>query len=147
MNHYEEKRQARIDRLNQAADKAEQSANEKYEAASKMAERIPLGQPILVGHHSEQWDKNYRNKTHNKFEQAYNEQKRAEKLRARAEAAENNTAISSDDPEAIPKLEKKFEELQNFQEHMKAANKYYKKNGTCVGFENFSEEEARQMDA
>lgn len=146
MNHYEEKRQARIERLNQAADKAEESANEKYETASKMAERIPPGQPIHVGHHSEQRDRNYRNKTHNKFEQAYNELQRAANLRARAEAAENNTAISSDDPDAIPKLEKKLEELQDIQEHMKAVNKYYKKNGTCVGCENLSEEEAVQMD-
>ena len=68
-------------------------------------------------------------------------------LRAKAEAAENNTAISSDDPEAVSKLEKKLESLQKSQEVMKAVNKYYKQHGTCVGCAEIDEDTARKLDA
>ena len=80
-----------------------------------MSEAIPFGQPIIVGHHSEQSDRNYRKRISDKFESAFREQGKADELRAKAEAAENNTAISSDDPEAIQKLKDKllgFEESQ-----------------------------------
>ena len=43
MNNYEEKKQARIDRLKQAADRAEQRANSEFNSAHKMAEAIPFG--------------------------------------------------------------------------------------------------------
>ena len=41
MNKYEEKRQARIDRLNEAADRAEKRASDTYDSARKMSEAIP----------------------------------------------------------------------------------------------------------
>ncbi len=96
MNKYEEKRQARIDRLNKAADRAEKRASDTYDSARKMSEAIPFGQPIIVGHHSERSDRNYRKRIDDKFESAFREQSKADELRAKAEAAENNTAISSD---------------------------------------------------
>ena len=147
MNKYEEKRQARIDRLNNAADRAEKHASDIYISAEKMSQSIPFGQPIIVGHHSESRDKNFRKRMGNKFEQAFREQNHADELRARAEAAENNTAISSDDPEAVQKLQEKLRKLEEGQEMMKSVNRYYKKNGTCVGCELITEEQARKLDA
>lgn len=41
--------------------------------------------------------------------------------------------ISSDDPNAIQKLEDKLKELQELQDRMKAANAYYRKNKTLDG--------------
>ena len=87
MNKYEEKRQARIDRLNEAADRAEKRASDTYNSARKMSEAIPFGQPIIVGHHSEQSDRNYRKRIDDKFESAFREQGKADALRAKAEAA------------------------------------------------------------
>jgi len=52
---------------------------------------------------------------------------------ARAEAAASNTAISSDDPEAVEKLQAKLEELQAEQTMMKAVNAYYRKHKTLDG--------------
>ena len=43
MNKYEEKRRARIDRLNEAADRAEKRASDTYDSARKMSEVIPVG--------------------------------------------------------------------------------------------------------
>ena len=146
MNKYEERRQARIDRLNNAADRAEKRASDIYSSAEKMSQAIPFGQPIIVGHHSESKDRNFRKRMGDKFEKAFREQSHADALRARAEAAENNTAISSDDPEAVQKLQEKLKKLEDGQEMMKAVNRYYKKNGTCVGCELITEEQARKLD-
>ena len=66
--------------------------------------------------------------------------------RSKAEAAENNTAISSDDPEAVTKLKEKLEKLQNSQSYMKKVNAYYRKNGTMKGFEGISDEKAAEID-
>ena len=46
----------------------------------------------------------------------------AEHARDRAEAAENNHAISGDDPEALNRLRAKLAKLEKLQEQMKAAN-------------------------
>jgi len=56
--------------------------------------------------------------------------KKASYYAACAEAAASNTAISSDDPEAIEKLKAKLEGLQAGQTMMKAINAYYRKHKT-----------------
>lgn len=43
----------RAERLDDRAERAEQAAQTSREAARAISDRIPLGQPILVGHHSE----------------------------------------------------------------------------------------------
>lgn len=57
-----------------------------------------------------------------------------------------NNAISSDDPKAIEKLTEKLHKCEKEQEFMKNANAYYKKNGTCVGYEGVSDELAAKLD-
>lgn len=69
MNPYEAKQEARRERLVIAAGRASAESVERYNAASKMAEVIPFGQPILVGHHSERRDRNYRSKISSGFKQ------------------------------------------------------------------------------
>jgi hypothetical protein len=50
---YEARRAARIDRLHARAEKARTESASAEQQARRMADVIPLGQPILVGHHSE----------------------------------------------------------------------------------------------
>ena len=50
---YHERREARIDRLRDRADKHKAEGESKMESGRKMLHAIPFGQPILVGHHSE----------------------------------------------------------------------------------------------
>lgn len=64
----------------------------------------------------------------------------------KAEAAERNTAIFSDDPEALTKLKEKLEGLQVAQTRMKQINAYYRKHGTCQGFHGLSDEQAEKLD-
>lgn len=124
---YEERRAARIERLRERAERKESEANAHFEKARTMSSVIPMGQPILIGHHSENKDRRYRDKIHNTMGKGVELSSEAERLRERAEAAENNNAIFSDDPEAVTKLKKKLEELQNNQELMKNVNSILRK--------------------
>jgi hypothetical protein len=104
VNSYEQKKAARIERLRARADKTGAEGAAKYESGRARLERIPFGQPIHVGHHSERGDRNYRAKACGAIEKGFELLKESDRLDARADAAERNTAISSDDPEALVKL-------------------------------------------
>ena len=126
-HNYEERKQKRIDKCNELAEKNAEKADQLYNDAKKMASFIPFGQPILVGHHSEKRDRNYRERIHNKFGKAFELQDKAKHFEQKAETIENNTAISSDDPNAITKLEKQLESLTANHEFMKSANVCFRK--------------------
>ena len=53
MNDFESERAAKAARFRQLAEKHANIANGRHFAARERLEMIPLGQPILVGHHSE----------------------------------------------------------------------------------------------
>lgn len=140
MNDYEERKQARIDRLHEKAEKARAKSDSLWKQSSDMASIIPTGQPIHGAA-----DRRYRDRIMGKMEQSFAASDKAEYYERRAEAAENNTAISSDDPEALAKLKEKLESLQISQTRMKQINAYYKKNGTCRGFHGLSDELADKL--
>ena len=48
-----ERQEARANRYRELAEKANKQSNEASKLSRSMVEHIPLGQPILVGHHSE----------------------------------------------------------------------------------------------
>jgi len=54
--------------------------------------------------------------------------------------------ISASDPQAIEKLTEKLGRCQASQEHMKAVNAYWRKEGTCVGAPGVTDEQAAKMD-
>jgi len=119
---YQEQQEARKDRMLERADKASADFQATYNRAKDMASVIPFGQPILVGHHSEQRDRNYRNKIHNTFGKAFELDSKADHYRQKA-ATVGNTGIASNDPEAIEKLKSKLAGLEKSQETMKTVNK------------------------
>lgn len=128
MNSYEAKQQTRRDRLEAAADRAETRANAAYKRAdmSEAATGIPFGQPILVGHHSEARHRRAIERADNAMRKSVAEDKRARELRAKA-ASVGTGGISSDDPDAIAKLQKQIEDAEAVQKQMKAANQVVKK--------------------
>lgn len=123
MNNYEEKRQRRAERYRDLARKAESNSNGAYETASKIGSFIPMGQPILVGHHSEKRHRRDLAKIDFNMRKSVEARSKAAYYRDKAEAAENNTAISSDNPEAIQLLKNKLDNLTRLQEIYKQANK------------------------
>lgn len=121
MNRYEAKQAARRERLQAAARAAKQESAKLSQKAHDMASVIPMGQPILVGHHSEGRDRRYRAKIGNTFSRAVAADERAEALARKAESV-GTGGISSDDPDALAKLQDKLTRLEASQVLMKAVN-------------------------
>ncbi|WP_435659687.1 DUF3560 domain-containing protein [Leisingera caerulea] len=136
MNRYEEKQEARRARLEAAADRAEGRAEATYNRADLREEvsGIPLGQPILVGHHSERKHRRAIERAHRAMDASIAEGKRAADLRARA-AAVGTGGISADDPEAVRKLKEKLAGLEVDQGFMREANKLARKALKAGGLE------------
>ena len=120
---FEERRRQRIDRYTNRSIRAHSDAQRAFEHSAAIR-HIPAGQPILVGHYSER--RHALDKSHNAMVMGL--EKKAEYYQARARAAERNTAIFSDDPDAGEKLVEKIERLKKRQELMKAANLFVRKN-------------------
>jgi len=123
MRDYEQRKAARIERLRARAAAARAQGNERIDAARQLAERIPLGQPILVGHHSERRARRDAERIRNGFTRGFERLKLADELDRRARAAEQNTAISSDDPDAVEKLRAELAKQEAFHARWKAINK------------------------
>ena len=125
---YEEKRQARIERLKGRADKAHSEASQAGQCAQELASQIPFGQPILVGHHSEGMHRRHVKKIEGAMDKSVAADDKAKYYEGRVAAAENNRAISGDDPDALQKLEAKLADLERLQTTMREANKAIRKN-------------------
>ncbi|MCY4584586.1 MAG: DUF3560 domain-containing protein, partial [Bryobacterales bacterium] len=121
-NSYERKLDAKRERFLARAHKAEREGDARINRANSDASAIPLGQPILVGHHSEKRDRNFRNRIHNNYTKGYELKNKAANLRGRA-ASVGTAGVSSDDPDAVVKLIEKLEELEKKQQFHKAINK------------------------
>lgn len=120
-------REHRAERLQERAEKARETAARLSVDGSRMAEAIPFGQPILIGHHSERRDRAYRERIGAKFAAAGKAYNQAEELERRAQAAASNTAIYSDDPEAVKELDAKLATLKATRETMKKCNALIRK--------------------
>lgn len=129
MSTYRERREARAERLRGWAEKRETTAAADIERARTMASVIPFGQPILVGHHSERGDRNYRGRIDRTYERGFESAKKAESMNSRAGTIEDQLArsIYSDDPDAIEQLEKRLELLEAERETIKTENAAFRK--------------------
>lgn len=132
MNEYELKQEARRARLEARAARLERQGNSRIDGARANAEMIPFGQPILIGHHSEKRDRNFRAKIESGFRKGLETLKEAGEARAKAEAV-GTGGISSDDPDAIAKLQEQLEDLRKLQDAMKAKNVAWRKAGNKAG--------------
>lgn len=138
MNAYEEKQEAKRQYyLDKAAQAREESKN-RWDRAREMGKAIPFGQPILVGHHSEKGDRAYRNRMNGHYEKAMELNGKAEYYERKAEGV-GRGGISSDDPDAVEKLQAKLDDLKNLQERMKEANKAIRMKDTTKGNEKLKE--------
>ena len=124
MNEYERKRQARIDHYRDKAGQARAESSALSRKASDMLSAIPPGQPLLVDHHSYHRDKRYRERIGQTMDKAITADQKASYYEEKAAAAERNTSISADDPEAVAKLTAKLERLKDTQSFMKRYKKY-----------------------
>ena len=123
---YQEKQEARADRFQELAEKAEKQSEQAFKTAHQIGSFIPMGQPILVGHHSEGRHRRDLAKIDNNMRKSIELDEKAKYYAEKAENAANSYAIRSDDPEAIVELIEKYNGLVKNQELMKNANKVIK---------------------
>jgi hypothetical protein len=127
-----EAREARAETLRGRAAKAREKSSEAYKAAFAMADQIPLGQPILVGHHSEKRDWSYREKIASKYGKAAQLAALAGALDRMADSAERDTTIYADNLDPVGELDAKIAKLEAQRENIKAHNREQKRKGLPV---------------
>ena len=127
MNDFESQRAEKPARFRELAAKHANISTGRHLAARQQLEMIPLGQPILVGHHSEKRHRKELTRIDQHFTKAKEHHDRAEYFRRRAAAAESNVVIFSDNPDATEKLVDKIARLKKRQAVMKWANQLIRK--------------------
>ena len=117
---HEQRRDARADRLRERAAKARGEAHTRFEASKDVP---PLGEPIKIGHHSEKRHRKMIERAQSNARKSFEASKKADRLDTRADAAEANTAISSDDPEALARLKAELAAMEVKREAIKTKNR------------------------
>jgi predicted RNA-binding protein YlqC (UPF0109 family) len=98
---YEERKENRINRLQTKAAEAGSEARAQFKRAQDIGKCIPMGQPILVGHHSEAHARADARRIDTAMRKSIEAQNEAADYAAKAEAASRNRAISGDNPDAV----------------------------------------------
>lgn len=123
MTTYAERIAAQQGRNERRAAAARRRAESLLGQATEMADVIPFGQPILVGHHSEGRDRRYRARIDAKFRAGFEASREAEALEGRS----TSTGILSTDDDAAELLRTKIADLEEQQERMKLVNRIVRK--------------------
>lgn len=111
------------------AGKAEGRSNDRFDRASRIADNIPLGQPILVGHHSERHARADQARIHSNMDKAVAEDRLAKHHAERADGIERalDNSIFSDDTDALDALRARIAENEAKRDRMKRINTLYRK--------------------
>lgn len=130
MTTYRERRLARAERLRDWAEKRKTKAEANFKTANRIADGIPFGQPILVGHHSERHHRSDLDKIHNNMRNGIDNENKANDMASRADNIEAaaDSAIYNDDPDAIDRLKERITSLEAERDRIKAINDYVRKN-------------------
>lgn len=122
---YRERRERKAERLREWADKREAKATSAFARSNAISDMMPMGQPILVGHHSEKRHRRDVDRIHSGMSQGIENSRKADEFRSRADNIESacDRAIYDDDPDAIERLREKLAGLEAKREAYKATNK------------------------
>lgn len=113
------------------ADKAAARSDQRFDAARAIADRIPLGQPILVDHHSARGHRRDLARIDANMGKAVAEQRLSEHHASKADglARQLDRNIYSDDDDAIEALQARIADLEAEQARRKAINATIRKQG------------------
>lgn len=118
----EERRERRADILRLRAAKQRVEASNHLRASHDIGCRIPFGQPILVGHHSEKGHRRAIDRMHSHDAKGYGALQYAETLERRADNVERRPSIQASDSDAVEQYRGKLEMLTRERDNMKATN-------------------------
>lgn len=126
MSTYRERREARAARLREQAERKDAQAAAARQAERQILDRIPPGQPILVGHHSEKRHRRDLARADSLMRKSLDT---GDAARARADEIERqaDAAIYDDDPDALDRLRDKLAACEARRERMKQANAAYRR--------------------
>lgn len=96
--------ETRADYLDGKAERLAAQADAGFARAREMASIIPLGQPILIGHHSERRDRNYRARINSTEDRALEAHNAAEDTSRRAASAANTQAHRESLPATLRRI-------------------------------------------
>ena len=119
-----ERLERRGDRRREWADSRRKRADADHGSAQTIADGIPMGQPILVGHHSEKRHQRDLGRMHGAMNRALESTQMASKHEQAADGIDRqlDRSIYSDDPDAAERLREKLDALEHRRERMKAIN-------------------------
>lgn len=127
MSAFEERKERKIERLQERILKKKKESESILNSARKMQDCIPFGQPILIGHHSEKGDRNFRKRIDQKRSKAFAMFDEIKELERRIQGIDRNNAILINDPEASRKIKNKIDILKLNVESSKQYNKILSK--------------------
>ncbi len=121
----EARRQRRLDWAEGRDRKSEQG----FAKARAIGDRIPLGQPILVGHHSEKRHRGDIARIDSGMNQGFESREMANLHRSRASGIQDqlDRSIFSDDPDAVERLRERIAGLEADRERLKTVNAQIKR--------------------
>lgn len=124
----------RVEQRQQWAQSARRKADTASNAAREIMDRIPLGQPILIGHHSERRHRRDIGRIDGNMRRASELSDLADEHERKAAglAAQLERNIYSDDPDAPEALAARIAELEAERDRRRAANAAYRKGGAAA---------------
>jgi len=122
---YHANQEAKKDRYLCLADNATEKSDQHYQRSGSYVEGIPMGQPILVGHHSEKRHRRALENSNSAMRKSIEEEAKAGYYQQKAESV-GQGGISSDNPDALELLREKLANREKNQRNMKAINKAHK---------------------
>lgn len=115
------------------AEKFAKEAESRATSARETMQNIPLGQPILVGHHSEKRHRKDIERIDRNFGKSVEASEKSEYYANKAKNYGDSGAISQDDPEAMELLQAKIYKLEKERVVIKAIRKYHSKHKSFEG--------------
>lgn len=110
-----ERAEARAERFEERSGRAMSNSAAAFDRADQVASMIPMGQPILVGHHSEKRHRRDADRIHRAMSQGVSEQRRGEYWRGRADAARRTAEGTSDPGFAQRRIEEAEAEIRRLE--------------------------------
>lgn len=126
---YKAKLMRKKERYAELAQKHSEKADSRYEAFKAIGDGIPMGQPILIGHHSERKHRADLKRMDNHMKKLGQHLEASKHYERKIESLENNRALFSNDPELLEKVSDRLTELIKLRDAYKAFNKTWKKYG------------------
>jgi len=134
-----ERIEAKLAKRREWAASREAKSDAAFRRAHDLVKDIPLGQPILVGHHSERRHRRTVERSHAASFAGVEHSKMAERHRQKAGGLDMQLdAIFSDDADALERIAEKIAELEAKRAERVAANKAARKEGKPAPWPSYS---------